>query len=553
MADPTRKPAQEGAEDSSDGLSRKAGTRPQQEKAALSPSVDRKLGERIDQIRRLSTASGSPEGTSGDDILQLMSSTRDELMARDAMADSEGFMRSTVPHVPRLNATDRRRVAAEEKGQKVPHRLRRQRKETQSVFFDEPGPRARARIAVFNVIGALLAIALVVWIIYRLGHPLMGPSQLSWKLWEPALGWSAWRDFYLPGIGATLLAAVVSIVGAVILGFVFALGRLSRSRAVRLVCSVIVEFCRAVPVLLFMIFFWRLFAGWGLRNTAPFWAVCAGLVCYNGSVVTELIRSGVGNLPRGQHEAATALGMGHVTSLLLVEFPQAIIASMPALISQLVVVLKDSALGSVISYADLLQRSRRLGSLHFDPLQTLLVAGVIYLVLCGWLSKLSTSIPERMQRRTTGISRARAIQPEAILDPNNLNQQERASHELPFGGVEPEIPDHYHGSNAVITGKWSQNHREEGHDYRRPHDRRRWYEIGYQHVDPNEVVSRIRDQRKAMGPGPSWTVSQTGEDLVARGLVPPASKTDGSESTPAEDGNTSSGVTEPDPSDSRDA
>lgn len=395
-----------------------------------------------------------------------------DAMTADTYVDREGFTRSTEPHSPRLKLTKAER-------KKITRSQRKQRHEQQSVLFDEPGPRAQQRIRVINVIGVLLVIAFLAWIIVRFANPPMGENQLSWKLWEPALNGRAWVSFYLPGIVSTLAASVVAIVGATVFGFLFALGRLSTVAPVRAVCSVIVEFCRAVPVLLFMIFFWRLFAGLGMGDSSPFWAVCAGLICYNGSVVTELIRSGVGNLPVGQREAATALGMSHMASLMRVEVPQAVIASMPALVSQLVVVVKDSALGSVISYADLLQRARRLGSLYFNPLQTIIVAGVIYLVLCGLLSRLAQWIPAYMQRRTTGVARQLPIQPEAILDPTNLNQQERASHELPFGGVEPEIPDHYHGSNAVVSEKWHQEHREEGHDYRRPDDRRPWYRVGH--------------------------------------------------------------------------
>jgi glutamate transport system permease protein len=412
-----------------------------------------------------------------------------EEMAEDTYANREGFTRSTLPHSPKLKLTKAQRKL-------ITRKQRKARQEQQSVLFDEPGPRAQKRIRVLNVIGVVLFIALVAWILIRFANPPMGENQLSWKLWEPALNGRAWMSFYLPGIASTLAASVVAIAGAAIFGFLFALGRLSSVGIIRAICSVIVEFCRAVPVLLFMIFFWRLFAGMGMGDSSPFWAVCAGLTCYNGSVVTELIRSGVGNLPVGQKEAATALGMSNMSSLMRVQIPQAVISSMPALISQLVVVLKDSALGSVISYADLLQRARRLGSLHFNPLQTIMVAGVIYLILCGLFSRLAQWIPERMQRHTTGIARQRVIQPEAILDPTNLNQQERASHELPFGGVEPEIPDHYHGSNAVVSEKWHQEHREEGHDFRRPEDRRPWYRVGHTHRDDRDDSSESRQEEK---------------------------------------------------------
>ena len=137
-------------------------------------------------------------------------------------------------------------------------------------------------------------------------------------------------------------ATVVAVVGAVVFGLVFGVGRLLPNPLVRGVSAVIVEFCRAVPVLLLMIFFWRWFAFAGLPSPS-YWAVVLALVLYNGSVVAELVRSGVGNLPGGQREASLALGLTETQSLMEIEVPQAVYAMLPAAVTQLVVVLKDTA------------------------------------------------------------------------------------------------------------------------------------------------------------------------------------------------------------------
>ena len=106
----------------------------------------------------------------------------------------------------------------------------------------------------------------------------------------------------------TIKAAIVAVVSAVVFGLVFGVGRLLPNPLVRGVSAVIkCEFCRAVPVLLLMIFFWRWFAFAGLPSPS-YWAVVLALVLYNGSVVAGLVRSGVGNLPGGQREASLALG-----------------------------------------------------------------------------------------------------------------------------------------------------------------------------------------------------------------------------------------------------
>jgi glutamate transport system permease protein len=337
-----------------------------------------------------------------------------------------------------------------------------------SVLFDEPGPKSKKRILLINIVAFAAIAVLVVAVLMRLANPPQGQNQLSWSLWKPALNWEAWQDFYLPGLLQTLEASVVAIIGSVIFGIIFGIGRLLNFAPVRWLSSIIVEFCRAVPVLLFMIFLWRGFSAVGISDNAAFLAVVVGLILYNGSVVAELVRSGVGNLPNGQREAALALGMSPLRSLLSVEVPQALIAMLPALITQLVVVLKDTALGSIITYTDLLQESRRLGSANFNMLQTLVVAAVVYFIFSYLLSRLAESMPKRMRRRTTGITVEPVQAPIAIMDPSNTSMIERAGErERPFNGAEPPFHDHYHGSNAV-TGKWKESHFEHGHDPNHP-------------------------------------------------------------------------------------
>ena len=157
---------------------------------------------------------------------------------------------------------------------------------------------------------------------------------------------------------------------------------------------------------------------------------------YNGSVVAELVRSGVGNLPNGQREASLALGLTRTQSLMEIEVPQAIYAMLPAAVTQLVVVLKDTALGSIIMYTDLLQESRRLGSMYFNILQTLVVAAVIYFIACWLLSRLAEWLPERMQKHTAAPAEPEPVAPIAIMDPSNVNQIAVAREGVPLGGAQ---------------------------------------------------------------------------------------------------------------------
>ncbi|MBE7698902.1 amino acid ABC transporter permease [Oerskovia sp. Sa1BUA8] len=275
------------------------------------------------------------------------------------------------------------------------------RAQQQTVLFDAPGPRGRRTIVIGNVIGAVVVAGIAAYALVLLGRE----DQLTAEKWQPIFTADAWENFFLPGIVDTLRAAGVAIVGAIVFGLLFGIGRLSALRAVRWLSGLVVEFFRAVPVLLMMIFFWLFLAQLKVPD-APFWAVVIALVLYNGSVVAELVRSGVYGLPKGQHEAALAVGLTRGQSLRSVEVPQALIAMLPALVSQLVVVLKDTALGYIITYTELLQESRRLGSAYGNILQALLVAAVLFITINYVLSKVAEILARRLKGRTAGPVRA---------------------------------------------------------------------------------------------------------------------------------------------------
>ncbi|GEK20665.1 amino acid ABC transporter permease [Cellulomonas xylanilytica] len=273
-----------------------------------------------------------------------------------------------------------------------------------STLFDVPGPVARRRMVWVNIAATIVVAGIAVWVLLRLQEK----GQLDPALWKPFLTASPWVNYLIPGLIDTLTAAGISIVTSAVFGFVFGLGRLSGSRAVRAASGAIVEFFRAVPVLLMMIFF---YLGLGqLRildpSDVPLVAVVLGLTFYNGSVFAELVRSGVHGLPRGQREAALAVGLRDGQSLRLVEVPQALIAMLPAITSQLVVILKDTALGVIITYPDLLDAARRFGSGNGNILQSLVVAALIFIVINYAITKFADRLAGRVGRRTAGKPRA---------------------------------------------------------------------------------------------------------------------------------------------------
>lgn len=340
-----------------------------------------------------------------------------------------------------------------------------------SILFDEPGPRGRRTIRIVNWVAALAFLAVFALMLMRLHNPPNGENQLSWELWKPAVDQEAWTDFYLPGVWMTIKAAVVAVIGAVVFGLIFGVGRLVSNVLIRSISAVIVEFCRAVPVLMLMIFFWRGFSFVGLED-ASYWAVVLALILYNGSVVAELVRSGVGNLPDGQREASLALGLTRTQSLMQIEVPQAVYAMLPAAVTQLVVVLKDTALGSIIMYTDLLQESRRLGSMYFNILQTLLIAAVVYFFICWLLSRLAEWLPRKMRERTSAPSELEPVAPIAFMDASNTAQiaVAREVKELPYGGVPRQYHVRHTGSNSSIQD-WRRIRYVQGFDIMHPESR----------------------------------------------------------------------------------
>ncbi len=271
------------------------------------------------------------------------------------------------------------------------------------ALFDVPGPKGRRNQRLFAVLVVGVSLGLGALVLLRFADR----GNLRAEKWTPFLDPVMWQEYLLPGIRGTLTAAALAVVLAVILGLVLGMGRLSTIAPIRWVCSLVVEFFRAVPVLIMMIFaFWSpLFKVIFPSEYISLAAVVTGLTLYNGAVIAELVRAGVENLPKGQSEAGASIGLTPAQTLHTILLPQAITAMLPALVSQLVVILKDSALGNIITYPELLNRSQQGGTYYANIVPALLVAAVLFIVLNGALTRLAGSVEHRLLRRghTTAI------------------------------------------------------------------------------------------------------------------------------------------------------
>ncbi len=285
---------------------------------------------------------------------------------------------------------------------------------TASVLFDAPGPRARVRNRIISVVTIVIA-ALIVWAVVA---KLASKGQLTAAKWQPFLTGNLWKTYVLPGIEGTLTAAGLSIVLALVLGFLLGMGRLSHVGFIRWPSAVIVEFFRAVPVLIMMIFAYFLFALYDvfMSTHLALAGVVTGLTLYNGAVIAEIVRAGVHSLPRGQSEAAAALGLRWGQTMRSILLPQAITSMLPVLVSQLVVVLKDTAIGYQITFVEMVRQGTVVGSSYGNYIPALIVIALLMISANFALSVAATRLERRLRRsKRAGVP----LQTQAALEPGD--------------------------------------------------------------------------------------------------------------------------------------
>ncbi|MFS2291572.1 MAG: amino acid ABC transporter permease [Actinomadura sp.] len=295
-----------------------------------------------------------------------------------------------------------------------------------SVLFDIPGPRARARNRVLSVVVTVVLLVILGGLVAR----LYDKGQFEKHLWTPFTEWTVWRHLLLPGLLNTLKAAVVATVLALLFGAVFGLARLSDHWWIRVPAGAVVEFFRGIPllILIFLAFFvpnkispavaesqfgqlQRMSVDYfffifgveinaGVVTVPAFAAVVFGLVMYNGSVLAEIVRAGVRSVPKGQSEAGYSIGLRKNGVMRLILLPQAVTAMMPAIVSQIVVLLKDTALGFIIAYGEFLQAGFKQVPANYsnNVLQAGIVVAIIYIAMNMSLSRVAEWLERRSRR-----------------------------------------------------------------------------------------------------------------------------------------------------------
>ena len=269
----------------------------------------------------------------------------------------------------------------------------------QTVLFDLPGPKARRRYRIMAAVGTIAILGLLAGALWLLR------AEITPQRWAPFANPVVWTAYVLPGLQATLLAATISVATAGVLGVLLGVGRLSHNRILAAVSGVFVEFFRAVPVLLMMIFAFYLFIFTRVLtgSAASLAGVVVGLTLYNAAVIAELVRSGVHALPKGQTEAGLAVGLTRGQTLRAVLLPQAIRAMLPALVSQLIVVLKDTALGYIIVFPELLQSAQRISANFGNVIVSYFVVAVIFILINWALASVAARAERWVGSRQAGV------------------------------------------------------------------------------------------------------------------------------------------------------
>ena len=243
------------------------------------------------------------------------------------------------------------------------------------ALYEAPGPKTKRHVLVGTIISSVVLVAIIAWVVMRLYRQ----GQFSSKYWSFFGKWTTWR-FLLEGFAGTMEVALTAGAIALVLGVLFMLGRISKNRVVSTIFRVIVNFFRGIPSLLLIYFFFLVLPGYGLKIPS-FWMLALPISLTASGVLAEVFRAGVNAVPQGQVEAALSIGLTDGQVMSKIVLPQAIRYVIPSLISQLVVVVKDTSVAYVVSFPDILQNGRVLISNYDALVSVYFVVAVIYVLI----------------------------------------------------------------------------------------------------------------------------------------------------------------------------
>jgi len=256
----------------------------------------------------------------------------------------------------------------------------------EEALFNDPDSRTKAFIRAGTLFAILLLLALAALVVlqfYRAG-------QLDARYWK-FFAWPTTWTFLLSGLAGTLASAAMSALIALSFGLVFLAGRLSSIRAVRWITVAAIEFLRGVPTLLLIYFCFLILPPLGVKMNA-YWMVTLPVGLGTAAVVAEVYRAGVLAVPRGQSEAGASLALSRWSIFVHIVFPQAFRYVVPSLIAQLIIVVKDTTFGYVVTYGELMQNAKVLVANYDSLVPVYLMVAVIYCLMNYGIARAARSL-----------------------------------------------------------------------------------------------------------------------------------------------------------------
>ena len=257
------------------------------------------------------------------------------------------------------------------------------------ALYEAPGPRTRRKVAIGTAVSAVAVAALLGLVV----NQFYVTGQLASRYWSFFLEWTTWR-FLLHGLVGTVEVALTAGVIALVLGLLLMLGRTSGVGPLQALCRVVTDFFRGVPSLLLIYFFFLVVPQYGIKMPS-FWMLTLPVALAASGVLAEVFRAGVNAVPKGQVEAALAIGLSKAQTMRRIVLPQAIRYVIPSLIAQLVVVVKDTTVAYVVSYPDLMQNARVLITSHDSLVSIYLVIAVVYVLINFAINQLAAVVSRR--------------------------------------------------------------------------------------------------------------------------------------------------------------
>jgi glutamate transport system permease protein len=289
------------------------------------------------------------------------------------------------------------------------------RQQESTVLFDALGPKGRRNSNIASIVSAVVILGVLAFV----ASVLAAEGFFEQSRWANPLDALVVETTWIPSIIDTLTAFALGSVVALVLGVVFGFGRISRFALTRWASTVYVQFFRSLPLVLLIWISFTIDGYFGFTTGQLGWSnearrltfLVLGLGIYNAAILAEILRAGVAALPPGQAMAGYAVGLRHGQVQRLIVLPQVLRNMLPAVLAQLVILLKDTSLGYVITYPELLHSANIIGRDYSNSfLQALVIAAFIYFVMAYALSKLVVVVERRLRPKTAAPKAAAQLE-----------------------------------------------------------------------------------------------------------------------------------------------